>query len=147
MLRLVKIIFLIFISFLSSCKTKINDNQNDKNFSTYDNTWIFFNLNNSIKVKVLNHLKNEIHCGTVALASVTIVIDEKDNVFRVLDLCNLSDYKVDEYIILIPNEKPDFNVNLPYRFYINPDTKKREQFDIDKNTLKTTYAHIEKINQ
>lgn len=148
MFRLEKILFLIFISILSSCKTSTNHLINDnRNFSSYDSSWIFFNLENTIDVKVIDHLKNQVHCGTVAVASVSLVIDEKGEIFRVLDLCNLSDYKKDELIRLNPTDKPDFNVSLPYRVFLNPQTNKRERFELDKNTLNTTYAHIEKITQ
>jgi len=148
MFWLKKIILLIFISILSSCKTStshlINDN---RNFSSYDSSWIFFNLENKIEVKVVDHIKNDAHCGIVAVASVTFVIDEREEIFRVLNLCNLTDYKKDELIRLNPTDKPDFNVSLPYRVFLNPQTNKRERFELDKNTLKTTYAHIEKIPQ
>jgi len=78
---------------------------------------------------------------------VTFVIDEKGEIFRVLDLCNLADYKKDELIILLPASKPEFKVSLPYKVFLNPQTNKRERFELDKNTLNTTYAHIEKITQ
>lgn len=148
MFGLKKIILLIFISVLSSCKTSTNDSINDiRPFISYDPSWQFFNLENTIEVKVVDHIKNDILCGTGAVASVTFVIDEKGKTFRVLDLCNLSDYKKGEFIKLIPTEKPDFIVSLPYRVFLNPKTNKRERFELDKNTLNTTYAHIEKITQ
>lgn len=148
MFRLEKILFLIFISILSSCKTSTNYLINEfKPFSSYDPSWQFFNLENTIEVKVVDHIKNDAFCGTGAVASVTFVIDEQGEIFRVLDLCNLSDYKKGEFIKLIPSEKPDFHVSLPYRVFLNPKTNKRERFELDKNTLNTTYAHIEKITQ
>lgn len=144
--KLKNILFLTSSLILVNCKAKIIDEQKNRIFSTYDSSWYFFNLEDTINVKILNHLKNEFFCGIVTLASVSIVVDDKGNVFRVLDLCNMSDYAVNENIRLIPAEKPNFHVNLPYRFYINPITKKREQYEIDKKTLNTTYAYIEKIS-
>lgn len=147
-MKLEKIIFLIFIYVLSSCKTVTNHtNLQTESFSSYDSSWQFFNLENKIEVKVVDHIKNDALCGIGAFASVTFVIDEKGEIFRVLDLCNLSDYKKDELIRLNPTDKPDFHVSLPYKVFLNPQTNKRERFELDKNTLNTTYAHIEKITQ
>lgn len=137
---------MIFISFLSSCKTSTNHLINEfRAFSSYDPSWLFFNLENKIEVKVIDHIKTEVHCGTVAVASVSLVIDEKGEIFRVLDLCNLSDYRKDEFIILTPDIKSDFYVNVSYKVIINPKTNKKERFYLDKSIVKTTYAHIEKI--
>lgn len=146
MCRLEKIIFIIFIIVLSSCRTVNNSKDlQTEYFSSSDASWQFFNLESAIEVKVIDHTKNNILRGTVAVASVTIVINHNGEIFRVLGLCNLSDYKKDELITLLPTSKPDFNVSLPYKVFLNPKTNKRERFEHDKNILNTTYAHIEKI--
>jgi hypothetical protein len=138
------ITYVIFILLFWSCKpTTFPIGQKNETFNSYDENWKFFELDEPIKARVLIHLPSTGLCGNIAFASVSIVQTKDEQTFRILDLCNNSNISENEIVKIIPAKKPEFSVLLPSRTFINPQTEKAEQYDWDKETLKTTYGHIE----
>jgi hypothetical protein len=138
------ITYVIFILLFWSCKpTTFPIGQKNETFNSYDENWKFFELDEPIEARVLIHLPSTGLCGNIAFASVSIVQTKDEQTFRILDLCNNSNISENEIVKIIPAKKPEFSVLLPSRTFINPQTEKAEQYDWDKETLKTTYGHIE----
>ena len=139
---------IILLTFLLNCGIGISQNefpegQKNESFSSYNENWEFFDLDEPIEVRILLHLPSSGLCGNLAFASVSIVQTKDERIFRILDLCNNKNIPENEIVKIIPTKKPVFSVLLPSRTFINPKTGKAEQYDLDKETLKTTYVHIE----
>ena len=138
----------ILLIFLLNCGTGISQNefprgQKNESFSSYDKNWEFFELDETIEVRILMHLPSSGLCGTLAFASVSIVQTKDEKTFRILDLCNTTEISKNKIVKIVPTKKPKFSVMLPSRTFINPKTGKIEQYELDKKTLKTTYVHIQ----
>ena len=139
---------IIFLTFLLCCGIGISQNelpkgQKTESFSSYDKNWKFFKLDETIEVRILNHLPSSGLCGNLAFASVSIVQTKDEQIFRILDLCNNENISENEFVKIVPTTKPEFSVLLPSRTFLNPKTGNVEQFDLDKKTLNTTYGNIE----
>ena len=137
----------IFLIFLLSCGISISQNdlkgQTTKTFSSHNERWQFFELDEPIEVRILMHSPSSGLCGVLAFASVSIVQTRDDRIFRILDLCNTKDFPENKVVKIVPSKKPEFSVLLPSRTFFNSKTGKVEQFELDKKILKTTYVHIE----
>ena len=106
--------------------------------------WEYFELENEIEVKIIDHIPAPALCGNFAFASVTIVKTKDGEIIRVLDLCNTSDYNVNEIVKVLMAKRPEFNVMLPHRMIKNTKTKQYEHFGNDVKILKTTYGYLPK---
>jgi hypothetical protein len=105
--------------------------------------WNYFTLKGKKTVSIVDHIPAAALCGTLAFGSITIVRDDRGEVFRVLDLCNSKDYKINQSIEIFPSSKPKFNVLLPYNYYINEKTKEDlSDLGYDKTILNTTWVII-----
>ncbi|QXP79015.1 MULTISPECIES: hypothetical protein [Winogradskyella] len=139
---------IILLTLLLNCGIGISQNefpngQKNESFSSYNENWEFFELDEPIEVRILLHLPSSGLCGHLAFASVSIVQTKDEKTFRILDLCNTKDIPENKIVKIIPSKKPEFSVLLPSRTFINPKTGKVEAFELDKKTLKTTYGNIE----
>ena len=138
-----KLLFLLFILFICGCKTSQISERLAIN-SNSDNNWEYFELENEIEAKIIDHLPAPALCGNLAFASVTIVQSKDGEIIRILDLCNTSNYNENEIVKILKAKKPEFNVMLPYRMIKNPKTKQYEYFENDVKILKTAYGYLPK---
>ncbi len=102
--------------------------------------WEYFDLEKVISVKIIRHLPSPALCGNFAFASVTIVKTNDGDTIRILDLCNVLDYKKNDTIKVLPQKKPAFSVMFPYIKIQNPTTNELETVNLDKRILKTAYG-------
>ncbi len=130
-------------------KTQFNlqaDTANVKQFydlkNNFENRWIYFDLKEIIKFKIIYHIPASVECGTLATASITVGTSHTGDTIRVLELCNTKkDFKKDDIVIVIPAKKEKFHVNHPRVFVqgrqgqLNPDL-------YDTQILMTTYGTI-----
>ena len=135
------IIILILFGFLiSSCRSKFKSNTIAKFDLSYQQNWQYFKSEDTLTLEVINHLKAEVLCGTVASASITIGKLKKDTI-RVINLCNMEDYKIGDVVKFIPADRPNFSVSLPYSTIYNPTEKELNPSFFDLNVKKTTYGY------
>lgn len=113
--------------------------QNDS-ISVREN-WHFFALKEKKTVSIIDHIPATALCVILAFASITIVKAENGEVFRVLDLCNSKDYKMNQSIEITPAAKPEFNVILPYKYITSKDNS---DLEYDKIILNTSWVIITK---
>ena len=128
---------------LTQCKTPQNKFDSSMTDFGFRDKWQYFNLQDTISAKIINHLPSAAHCGTLAFASVTLAETEKGDTIRILDLCNINkNYLVNQIVKISPAEKPNFNVSLPYTMAKNSISKKFEPISTDLKILKTTYGNL-----
>ena len=110
-----------------------------KNRFGYYDKWVYFELSNSITGKIINHQPADFGCGIWATASVTIVLTDKSDTIRVVDMCNMLRYKVGQIIKVIPRKKPSFGLYLPLPLF-------KEGYPLssiyDLTILRTTWGEI-----
>lgn len=106
--------------------------------------WDYFDLSDSVYLKVISHNLASVDCGTLATASLTIGTIENGDTIRVLELCNTKkDFRPNEIVKVIPANKPEFHVTHPRVFIQSIQGQlKPDPFDID--VLKTTYGRLER---
>lgn len=110
---------------------------------SYEKKWEYFKLTDTINVTIIHHLPAPAACGIIATASMTIVTTEKGDIFRIKDMCNISDiYKKVQTIKVAPAEKPPFGLTTPFTLTENPKTNKFEPSKFDLRVLKTTWGDI-----
>lgn len=107
---------------------------------SYQNEWKYFELKDTITVEIIKHLEAEAMCGTFAFGSISIVKNGNDTI-RIINLCNMTDYKLGDTVKFIPATKPDFNVHLPYSTILDPIEKKLKPSVFDLKIKKTTYGN------
>ena len=101
--------------------------------------WEYFQLEETITVKIIDHLPAFAACGVLATASMTIAQTENGDTIRILDLCNTSDiYKTGQTINVSPADKPPFGVSTPFTLTENPETKEFEPSGFDRTVVRTT---------
>jgi hypothetical protein len=128
--------------------------------NSYQCKWTFFTLNDTIEGVIVKH-ERQTSCGGIATASLSIVKIDRDTI-RVLDLCNIEDYKVGQRVKIIPGAEPKFQVHIPsyiiitgYRKRKMTKQEKKEQKkitkkelslwranDYDERILKTTWVQL-----
>ena len=135
------IVFLLLSFLFWSCKTS-ETNENLLISSDLDAKWEYFELKKEIEVKIINHIPATAFCGSFAFASATIVETEIGEQIRIIDLCNMSNYKENEMVKVVPDKKPEFSVMIPHRISKNPITKQNEPSELDLKIVKTTYGRI-----
>jgi hypothetical protein len=104
--------------------------------------WTFFNLKDTIKFKIIYHIRASVDCGTLASASITIGITQTRDTIRVLELCNTKkDFKKDDLVIVVPAKKPDFQVTHT-RVFIQGTQGPLKPDIYDTQVLRTTYGTL-----
>ena len=123
-----------------ACKTS---QTNEKIIISSENNWNYFELENDIEAKIIDHLPAPALCGDLAFASVTIIETKEKEKIRILDLCNNSNYNKNQIVKVLTTKKPEFNVMVPHRMFKNQKTKQYEYFESDLKILKTAFDKIE----
>lgn len=143
------VLFFFIMSAIISCDSNRNvsetvTGQNTKQMTKdYEDRWIYFDLPEPIEITVIDHASLKVHCGTVAVASVTIGYTEAKDTLRIFDLCNLKDFAKGEKIIITPAKRPGFNVAYP-TFHREDKDGKLLPHPNNVDVLKTTYGSIER---
>lgn len=110
---------------------------------SYEKKWIYFKLDDTIIVTILDHLPAPADCGKLATASMTIVKTEKGDTIRIIDMCNISNkYQNGQTMKVSPADKPSFVLTTPFTLSENPKTKKFEPSIYDLIVLKTTWGDL-----
>ena len=105
--------------------------------------WEYFQLEDTIVVKIIDHIPAFAFCGVLATASMSIVETEIGDTIRVLNLCNTLDiYKKGQTLKIIPEDKPPFGVSLPLTFKQNTQTKEFEYTGFDITVVKTAWGSL-----
>lgn len=115
------------------------------NECSYRNKWQYFKLQDTLTVKVIDHLPAPAFCGILATASITIVETLRGDTYRIIDMCNVSDkYKKGQTIKVAPADKPPFGLATAFTLKENPKTKKIELLpsEYDLAVLKTTWGSL-----
>ena len=102
--------------------------------------WIYFDLQETIRLKIIQHITASVDCGTLATASITIGTTQTGDTVRVLELCNTKkDFKKDDLVIVIPAKKPDFQVTHT-RVFVQGTPGQLKPDTYDTQVLRTTYG-------
>ena len=110
----------------------------------FTDNWEYFDLDDTIKLKVISHYLATVDCGILATASLTIGTSESGEAIRVLELCNTKkDFTPNEIIKVIPAKKPPFQV-MHTRVFIQGTQGHITPDNFDISTLKTTYGTLER---
>jgi hypothetical protein len=105
-------VLVIFIG-CASRKTKNINDQVSAAFKCQPN-WKYNKLADTLSGVILAHAKAGFFCGTMATASVSVILVRGMDTIRVLELCNISkDFKQGTKVVIAPAEKPSFYVSLP----------------------------------
>ena len=149
-----KTLFIIFITILyvnaqgqSKDSLKNNYSSEPHDFS-YMNKWKYLRLKKTILVTILDHKPADVACGVLLTASETIVLTQKGDTIRILDLCNLNTYKKGQTVKIEPQKRlicEDKEKNCwatPFTLIENPKTGKFEPNKYDVTVFKTTYGKI-----
>lgn len=132
------IVLIIFGFLISSCKYK---SETVPKFDlSYQENWQYFKAQDTLTLEVINHLKAEAFCGGTAFASITIGKFKKDTI-RVINLCNMEDYKMGDIVMFIPADRPTYYVSLPYSTIYNTTENKLNPSFFDLKIKKTTYGY------
>lgn len=106
--------------------------------------WQYFDLADTINLKIISHYLASSPCGTRATASMTIGTIENGDTIRVLELCNIKkNFNPNEIVKVIPARRPDFQV-MHTRVFTQTTQGQLKPDDFDINILKTTYGKIER---
>lgn len=114
----------------------------------YETTWKFFDLKDTVEMKVLAHYKAQVACGNVASASETIGLLKDNKKIRVLEMCNTTkDFPVGTVVNVIPAKNGGFHVMTP-TFYKEEPNRQAKIMSNDSTVFKTTFGVIErKVSQ
>lgn len=105
--------------------------------------WIYFDLKETIKLNVIQHITASAECGILATASITIGTTQTGDTIRVLELCNTKKaFKKDDLVIVIPAKKPEFQVTHT-RVFLQGTQGPLRPDPFDTQVLKTTYGTIQ----
>lgn len=123
------------------------DSTNIKKFfnpeDDFESKWIYFDLQETIKIKIIHHITASVDCGTLATASITIGTTQSGDTIRVLELCNTKkDFKKDDIVIVIPAKKPNFQV-IHTRVFVQGTQGQLKPDPYDTQVLKTTYGTLQ----
>jgi hypothetical protein len=133
---------ILFFGIISLIGCKASKKSEIINFDySYQKNWKYFNLQDTINIKVIDHIPAEAFCGLIATASITIGETDKKDTIRIINLCNMDIYKKDKKIRFIPAKTPQFKVSLPFSKNFNYKTQKLDATIFDLNILKTTYGY------
>lgn len=116
--------------------------------NSYQCRWTFFQLTDTITGTIIRHEKQEVGCGIIATASLTIIKTDTDTI-RVIGLCNQDSYESGQKIKIIPQNEPSFQVWIPsYYDVVDKNTNKyfTRSNDFDEVILRTTWGHLIVIN-
>jgi len=110
---------------------------------SYEKEWDYFILEDTIVVKIIDHLSAPSACGVYATASMSIAQTEMGDTIRIIEMCNVSDkYKKGHMMKVAPADKPLFGLITPFTLIENPKTKKFEPSTFDLTVLKTTWGYF-----
>lgn len=137
----IPLIFFVLFAALAACKTARYTTNHTFNFD-YRHNWKYFDLQDTITIKIISHLPAGVFCGTAAFASVSLAETSIGDTIRIISLCNMANYAKDQVLVVKPGERPNFFVNLPYTIIENPKTKKLEPISTDLTILRTTYGYF-----
>lgn len=139
----IKLIILLVITSFFGCKAyKYTNVQMPNIYDSLD----FFELKDTINVRVFDYLHGGHSCGVIMTASCCLGITKNDDTLRILTLCE-EDTTIKKGIIVrvIPQEKPDFQVEIPVFYIDNASTKKITFPKYYYKKYKTTYGKIVKV--
>ncbi len=105
------------------------------------NKWYYFKLNDTLTVKVVDHLRLPISLGFTE-GSVTIVETQKGDVIRIIDpKNNFNSYRKGQTIKVAPANKPSTS-SVSFALIENPDAKKAGSSGFDLAVQKTTWGSL-----
>ena len=115
--------------------------------NNFMNKWIYFNLFETIELKVIHHTPVTIDCGGgIETFSITIGTIQSGDTIRVLETCNKSkDFKSDDVLSVVPIDKPKGDYVHPGVFVQGYPGPLRPQL-FDTLILKTTFGRTSKNN-
>ncbi|MEN2413462.1 hypothetical protein [Flavobacterium mesophilum] len=141
MRKLLKYSFIIFILSIKIYSQNYSVEYSD----SIPKKWKYFELNQIEKAIVVDHTLIQVLCGAMTFASVTIVKNNKGEIFRVLDLCNSKKFAPNEDVLLSPEKTPSFNVYFPKKYVVSTNGNKViQESNYDETISQTTWASIEK---
>jgi len=77
-------------------------------------SWVYFKLSDTLKGVILSHINAGFLCGTMASASVSLIVTDTKDTLRVLELCNVGKrFNSGDKVTICYSEKPPFNVSIP----------------------------------
>jgi hypothetical protein len=131
----------------SQFKLQADTNSIKKFFDSKDDfmgKWIYFDLKDTLKLKVIHHVMASVDCGTFETASITIGTTQTGDTIRVLELCNTKkNFSKDDIIIVVPAQRPEFQTTHT-RVFIQSTQGVLRPGPYDIEVLNTTYGRIEK---
>ncbi len=105
--------------------------------------WIYFDLKETIKLKVIHHIKASIECGKIETASITIGTTLSGDTIRIIELCNTKkDFNKDDIVVVIPSTRPEFQIEHP-RIFVQGTQGVLRPGPYDLEVLRTTYGTIQ----
>ena len=111
--------------------------------NNFRNKWIYFNLNQTIKLHVLDHFLATMKCSNdIKTFSITIGTILSGDTIRVLELCNESkNFNKADTVYVVPVVKPDKHYTHPGVFVQSYQGMLRPSIN-DTTILKTTYGEL-----
>ncbi|MGB0862718.1 MAG: hypothetical protein ACPG19_13675 [Saprospiraceae bacterium] len=144
MKHFITILFIGLPIFLLAQKPCSNPKSERVLTNSFQCNWEFIELKDTSDATVILHSPTHVPCVFKATASVTIVKIKNDTI-RILDVCNLQDYKTGEQIKVVSVSKPYYKVIIPTFFEEEDPTFKTYIYrcnEYDEKILKTTWGHI-----
>ena len=77
-----------------------------------NSNWNIIILEDTIEGIVIKHEEQMMVCGHFNAASLTIIKFGTDTI-RIIDICNMEDYKEGDSVIVSPDNEPHYGVNIP----------------------------------
>jgi hypothetical protein len=109
------------------------------------NSWIYFNLNDTIELKIIHHISATMDCNRdIKTFSITIGTIQSGDTIRVLELCNRrKGFNLGEKVFLIPSFNPEEYYTHPGVFVQGYQGQLRPSY-YDTKILKTTYGILKR---
>lgn len=135
---------LLLLSMTIFAQTECSDVKSAKILTnSYQCFWEFFEIQDTLEATVIAHESAYVPCAFKATASVTILKVEEDTI-RVLDVCNLEDYKIGAAVKVSAISVPHYKVSIPTYFYKDVTTNSYiyRCNEYDASVQRTTWGHI-----
>jgi hypothetical protein len=143
-MKYLTIIILSLFNIATFAQTECSDVKNAKILTnSYQCFWEFFEIQDTINATVVAHESAYMPCAFKASASVTILKVDEDTI-RVLDVCNLDNFKVGAAVKVSAISAPTYKVSIPTYFYKDVLTNnyiyRCNEYDV--TVERTTWGHI-----
>ena len=107
----------LFISSMLSSIISLAQNDSTNTYKTISNlpsnsNWNIIILEDTIEGIVIKHEEQMLVCGHFNAASLTIIKFGTDTI-RIIDICNMENYKEGVSVIVSPDNEPHYGVNIP----------------------------------